>query len=183
MLQDKINQYMEYFRGIDIQKNIIIIKVQFHDKWMTMNFSDDTIKVTPSEKVPNEWFFYGNIQNTTIDKIFDFVEYTIKFNQELEKKKKLFDEKKNELVKLFSEHSIDELIKLKFVLGKNRRKKQTKENIVLAIEEKKDNNVHSSEALNPQPKKNISSKQKTEINVPLKVDAIIKGKDIDNLTI
>lgn len=180
MLQDKINQYMEFFRGIDIQNNIIIIKVQFRNKWITMNYSDDTIKVSPSEKVPNEWFFYGNIKNTTIDKIFDFVEYNIKFNQEMENKKHLFDEKKEELIKLFSEHSIEELSKMKFVIGKSKKKKSDK-NEILAIEDKNGN--HTSEPMKQQPKKNISKNDGTTVNVPLKKDIIIKAEDVDNLTL
>ena len=176
MFQDKINKYIQYFRGLDIKSNIIIIKVQFLEKWVTSEYKDETIKVAASEKIPNEWFFYGNVTETTIDKIFDFVEETIKFNLDLEKKKDLFEKKKKELVNLFSQYDVEQLSDLKFVIGKRKGRKPKKDKI-LAIEDK----MSASEAAKPQPKKTVSKKEKKNEIIPLKQDVIIKGKDIDNI--
>lgn len=179
MFQDKISKYIEFFRGIDIQSGVIIVKLQFHDNWGVVKYEDETIKIAQSDKVKNEWFFYGNVKDTTIDKIFDFVEYNIQFNQDMEKKKELFDVKKQELIELFSANDIDSLKTLKFILKKKSSKKINKVNLLEKKTNIEDKTIvqGSSEISKKQAKKQISNKviEKVENEV------IIKGNEIDNL--
>lgn len=60
------------------------------------------------------------------DKIFDAVEYTIRFNMEAQERLTLFNEKVEELKKLFVEESLERLKTLSFVLDKKKKGAQGK---------------------------------------------------------
>ena len=97
----------------------------------------------------------------------------------MEKKKELFDVKKQELIELFSANDIDSLKTLKFILKKKSSKKINKVNLLEKKTNIEDKTIvqGSSEISKKQAKKQISNKviEKVENEV------IIKGNEIDNL--
>jgi hypothetical protein len=63
-------------------------------------------------------------ENDTFEAACDFIEYLFQFNEDLRKKKSLFEEKQNELEKLFNYHSYDELTKLKIEIPQEKEDEQ-----------------------------------------------------------
>ena len=154
-LQDRMVDMKPYFKGIEMYNEALIVKVMFPEKWKPYDSSDGRIKATRSENVPNEVYYYASSEDTTYDEIFDFVEETIKANQDIILKVKLLRDKVEELKDMFSTHTYDELITLKFVLGdvkkpKGRRKYARKEKEVQSENkvdsEERENNGEETEA-------------------------------------
>ena len=114
-LQERMNDMKQYFRGIEMYNNALIVRVMFPSTWKAYNSSDGRIKATPSETVANEYFYYANSEDTTYEDIFDLVEETIKANNDIVLKLKLLRDKVEELKEMFSIHTFDELSTLKFV--------------------------------------------------------------------
>ena len=121
-----MNGMKPYFRGIEMYNEALIVKVQFPPKWKAYNSNDERIKVTPSENVANEVFYYASSEDTTYDEIFDLIEETIKANQDIVLKIKLLRDKVEELRELFSTLSYDELTTLKFVTDGIKKPKGSK---------------------------------------------------------
>lgn len=122
-LQERMNAMRPYFRGVEMYNEALIVKVMFPNKWTVSGSADERIKVTPSEQVANEFFYYASSENTTYEDMFDLIEETIKVNQEMGLKLKLLAEKVNELRELFSHTKYDELLTLKFIMEKPKSKK------------------------------------------------------------
>lgn len=129
-LQDRIYSIEEYFRGIEMYNECLIVKVMFPQRWNVSNSSDNSIKVTPSESIPNEYFYYADSNEHDFDDIFDLIEATISGNKNTFLKLELLKEKVEELRELFSDADIpyERLMTLKFVLEEPKKKKQKKNN-------------------------------------------------------
>ena len=138
-LQERMNGMRPYFRGIEMYNEALIVKVMFPNKWTVSGSADERIKVTPSEQVANEFFYYASSENTTYEDMFDLIEETISINQEMGLKLKLLGEKVNELRELFSNTKYDDLLTLKFVMekqkGKKGRPKRKKEQPMKEVEQ------------------------------------------------
>ena len=59
---------------------ILIIKVQFEEKWGVYPNQAETIKVAKSTETPNEWYYYGDFEVISFDEIFDLIEDTVIIN-------------------------------------------------------------------------------------------------------
>lgn len=127
MLQERINKISDYFKSIELEKGLIIIKMKYPPKWGVLKDENNRIKVAKSEDAPNEWFYWGGDNEISIDEIFDFVEETINMNLIAVKKVELLNQKFSELKELFAQESLENLETLQFILNKKkgRRKKQT----------------------------------------------------------
>lgn len=120
-LQDRMNDMKPYFKGIEMYNDALIVKMLFPKNWRVYNSSDDIVKVTKSENLENEYFFYGNSNYTTYEGIFDHIDVIIKENKEISLKLQLLKEKAEELKELFSTHSYEELLSLKFSLQEKKK--------------------------------------------------------------
>lgn len=146
MLQERINKISQYFRSMEMTNGIIIIKVQYNNKWGVYPSDDNKIKVAKSEDTPNEWFYYGNFSEVTIDDIFDLIENTIEMNLSAAAKLELLNNKFEELKNLFATESLERLSTLKFVLSnkksyrKNKKTATTDESSNTENIDKKENN-------------------------------------------
>lgn len=146
MLQERINKISQYFRSMEMTNGVLIVKVQYDNKWGVYPSDDNKIKVAKSEDNPNEWFYYGNYNEITIDDVFDLIENTIEMNISAAAKLELLNSKFEELKNLFASESLEKLETLKFVLSnkKNRRKSKktstTEESNTEELIDKKDNN-------------------------------------------
>lgn len=139
MLQEKIDKISKYFKSLEINNGILILKVQFPSKWGVFPSDDEKIKVAKSEETPNEWFYYGDYGVISFDEIVDFVQNTINVNLSAEEKLKLLNEKFDELKTIFANESLDNLKNLKFVFGKRKKiKKEDAENKTQSSDNEKD---------------------------------------------
>lgn len=144
-LQDRINRISQYFKGMEMTNNLWIIRVQYGDRWGVYPSDDNSIKVAKSEEVPNEWFYYGNAIEVSVDDIFDLIENTIEVNLSAAAKLELLSAKFEELKKLFATETLERLNTLQFVITDKKssaRKKRTKKAVeVKQVEEATENNT------------------------------------------
>lgn len=129
MLQERINKISQYFRSMEMTNGIIIIKVQYNNKWGVYPSDDNNIKVAKSEDTPNEWFYYGNFNDITVDDIFDLIENTIEMNLSAAAKLELLNSKFEELKNLFATESLERLSTLKFVLSNKKSYRKNKKTV------------------------------------------------------
>jgi hypothetical protein len=147
MLQDRIKKNEEYFRGMEMSNGIVIIKVQYGDRWGTFNGDDDKIKVVKSETNPNEWFYYADANEVDFEDIFDLIEKTIEMNLSVSAKIELLREKVDELKQIFSNESLAKLKTLKFVMNdvsdkpKKRKYTRRKKEISVSTDSKENNEI------------------------------------------
>lgn len=122
-MQERIKDISEYFRGFEFVQNLLIIKVQYKDKWDVFGTKDESIKVAPDDKDKNVYFYYG--ENTIeYDAFFNLIETTIRYNMEKEEKVALLREKMNELKELFLNENMETLKTLKFTFEKKKEYKK-----------------------------------------------------------
>lgn len=129
MLQERINKISQYFRSMEMTNGIIIIKVQYNNKWGVYPSDDNKIKVAKSEDTPNEWFYYGNFNDITVDDVFDLIENTIEMNLSAAAKLELLNSKFEELKNLFATESLERLSTLKFVLSNKKSYRKNKKTV------------------------------------------------------
>lgn len=129
MLQERINKISQYFRSMEMTNGVIIIKVQYNNKWGVYPSDDNKIKVAKSEDTPNEWFYYGNFNDITVDDIFDLIENTIEMNLSAAAKLELLNSKFEELKNLFATESLERLSTLKFVLSNKKSYRKNKKTV------------------------------------------------------
>ena len=110
----------------------LIVRVMYPSSWKTYDDERGKIKITKSEDGGEETFYYGDINETSYDEMFELVEQTIKANQEMTLKLELLRNKVDEMKEIFSEKTYEELQNLKFTFDKpkknNKKKKITEEN-------------------------------------------------------
>lgn len=126
MLQERIKNNIDYFRGMEMTNGITVIKVAYKDRWGAYPTEDDSIKVAKSDTVANEWFYYADTDSVDIEKIFDLIEETVEMNSTVTFKLELLSEKINELKQLFSKTSLTKLQTLQFVMDENVKEKPKK---------------------------------------------------------
>jgi hypothetical protein len=134
-LQERIQKNEQYFKGMEIINNTVIIKVLYGDKWGAYPSQDEKVKVAKSEEIANEWFYYGDYTYTIIDEIFDLIEETIDMNLSAIERLELFNQKINELKEIFANESLQRLKTLVFHFEeiKKPKRKKNKKNIEEAI--------------------------------------------------
>ena len=136
-LQDRIHGIEEYFRGIEMYNDCLIVKVVFPNRWNVSNSMDDAIKVAASETAANEYYYYADSNECDYDDIFDLIEATINGNKDTFLKLELLKEKVEELRSIFSDGTItvDMLRSLRFVMDEPKKKKGRKSKKSNKVEE------------------------------------------------
>ena len=138
-LQERIKDNALYFRGMEMTNGILIIKVQFEEKWGVYPNQAETIKVAKSTETPNEWYYYGDFEVISFDEIFDLIEDTVIMNINAAKKIELLNQKFEELKNIFATEKLEKLETLYFAFSepintkprkKYNRKKKVEEPIV-----------------------------------------------------
>lgn len=115
-LKERINKISSYFRGIDYQGGLLIVKVQYPQK-ITPNGSDDEIiKVTYSED-DGLWYYYADCDLIDEEAIFTLIENTVKVYEEAKAKVTLMKEKIEQLRDLFASTPLDKLNALYFAFS------------------------------------------------------------------
>ena len=127
-LQNEILSIQEYFRSVEYYGDHIVVKVEFPKRWHVYSSLDEKIKAIPDDNIPNIFFYFTNINDSSLEDVFDLIRETIDTNVNALKKVEMMKERMNELKELFSTHSIEELKGLKFVLEDSKSKPKRKYN-------------------------------------------------------
>lgn len=126
MLQKRIDKISKYFKSMELTNGTFIVSVIYEPKWGVFPSEDEKIKVTPSDDVADEWFYYAKSSEKSIDEVFDLIDETIDSNLAAAEKYKLLIEKFDELKKMFAEEDLDRLKTLRFVLNKPKKQRGRK---------------------------------------------------------
>jgi len=114
MFHEKLNEMRPYVTGIRFVKDLPVVDVVLLDGWDM--FESDTVSYKPSSSNKNYFMVFPQEGSGTIDGVIDHVQFVIDFNIEKENKLTLLKAKIEELKVLFSEKSLSELEKLKFII-------------------------------------------------------------------
>ena len=132
-IQERINNLGDYFKGMQVnaENGIIYVTVQFHKGWACSEVTEHNFNVKAvQDDMPGLFYFFTDME-VGFDKIFDAIDYNIRFNEEAQAKVNLLREKIEELRTVFESEDIDTLKTLEFKYKK--KVKKTSKN-------KKDNN-------------------------------------------
>ena len=114
MFQEKLSELRPYVTGIRFVKDLPVVDVVLMENWDM--FESDQISYKPSSNNKNYFMVFPKDKDDSIDSVLNHVEYVIDFNIEKENKLTLLKAKIEELKMLFSDKSLKELEKLKFVI-------------------------------------------------------------------
>ena len=138
-LREKIEKFAPYFKGIEYQGGLIIVKVNYPDKIEPVGSDDELIKVARSED--GFYYYYADADTISEDSIFKLIEETVKVYEEARQKVSLLKAKVEELKTLFASNNLDKLNTLEFVFKPKKktnsrpRKKNNVKNISTLSEE------------------------------------------------
>ena len=111
-IQNRLDKLMPYVKGMRFVKNTAVVDVQLKENWTIVK--SDKILYQKGKNEENYFMFFSEGGSSTFDDILDFVEKTINFNIENEKKLELIKVKIEELKRHFETKSLDVLRTFKF---------------------------------------------------------------------
>jgi hypothetical protein len=122
MLKDRILKISDFFRtmNVDSTSNIIYVLVEFQKGWACSELTEPNFNVSTVRENDTQFYFFAHM-DVGFEKIFDAIDYNIKFNQDAQVKVELLKEKISLLKNIFEEEDITVLRTLEF---KYKKKKQ-----------------------------------------------------------
>lgn len=150
-MKKQIDKIREYFKGLTISLDNIVLMVKFPDTWI-LGLSDGLLKDFKCEvrNMQDGVYFVDQFENG-YEEIFKCANTIISVNKEMEAKSALLKQKAKELSELFLNSSLEELENLEFNFNKKatqkaQKKTMTKKNnekdmVVLETEELPTENV------------------------------------------
>ena len=114
MVQEKLNNLRPYVTGIRFVKNLPVVDLVIKEGWNI--FESDTVTYKPSSNNINYFMVFPKNPEDSVDGVLDHVEYIIEINIEKENKLVLLKAKIEELKVLFTNKSLSELERLKFLI-------------------------------------------------------------------
>lgn len=156
-IKERIERLGEYFNSMNVaaENGIIYIHVKFDKGWGCSELTEYNYNVKcVKDETPGYFYFFADME-VGFDKIFDAIEYNIKFNEEAQEKVSLLMTKIEELKNIFENEQIDTLKTLEFKYKKKCPKKiknKTKED---SIENIKENECVETETVKISDNKNI----------------------------
>lgn len=121
-IQERINTIKPHFIEMNVSDGIIYVAVTFPEKWAINELINENYDVNVAPIQSGGFYFYTNLVNG-FDRVFDAIDYTIKFNEQAEEKIKLLIAKVDELKEIFNEEDIEILKTIEFKFKKKRIKK------------------------------------------------------------
>lgn len=119
---DRIKKLGTYFNNMNIDDGIIYVRVCFPKGWGCSEVTEYNFNVKCVEdEVPGYFYFFTNTEEG-FEKIFDAIDYNIKFNQDAQDKVNLLRTKVEELKNIFEEEDISVLRTLEFKFKKKKEK-------------------------------------------------------------
>jgi hypothetical protein len=114
MIQEKLNSLRPYVTGIRFVKNLPVVDVILREGWDI--FEGDNVSYKSSATNANYFMVFPKNPEDSIDIVLTHVEHVIKVNVEKENKLVLLKAKIEELKVLFTNKSLMELERLKFLI-------------------------------------------------------------------
>ena len=117
-LQDQLLKYVKY--GLTMRTSTsngvpyYIVSLTYNPKWSVVEPTDGEVSCLPSsENKPGVYFYFTPVMHG-INPLFEAIEETVEFNEELEKKAELLKNKVQELQQLFMSEPYEKLVNLQF---------------------------------------------------------------------
>lgn len=123
-IKERIKKLGAYFNNLNIssENNIIYVHVKFPKGWGCSEVTEHNFNVKcVQDEIPGYFYFYADIE-VGFDKLFDAIEFNIKFNEEVQAKVELLKCKIEELKDLFEIEDIETLKTLEFKYKKKKEK-------------------------------------------------------------
>ena len=127
-IQERINNLGDYFKGMQVsaENGIIYVTVQFHKGWACSEVTEHNFNVKAvQDDTPGLFYFFTDME-VGFDKVFDAIDYNIRFNEEAQAKVNLLRNKIEALRSIFENEDIDKLKRLEFTFKKPETKKKAK---------------------------------------------------------
>ena len=132
-IKERIDNLGVYFDSMNLssENGIIYIRVKFPKGWGCSELTEYNYNTKcVQDEMPGFFYFFADME-VGFDKVFDAIEYNIKFNEEAQAKVNLLREKIEELKTIFENEDINTLKTLEI---KYKNKKKSKSNVKKAIE-------------------------------------------------
>lgn len=147
-IKERIEKLGSYFINMNVaaDNGIIYVLVDFPKGWGCSEVTEHNFNVkTVKDESGNFFYFFADLE-IGFDKVFDAIEYNIKFNEEAQTKVTLLREKIEQLKCIFENEDINTLKTLEFKFTKKRKnikkcKKTNDDNIVKETENNIDENT------------------------------------------
>lgn len=123
-IKERIERLGMYFHSMNVaaENNIIYVRVQFPKGWGCSELTEYNFNVkSVTDEIPGYFYFFANME-IGFDKIFDAIEFNIRFNEEAQAKVALLREKIEELKDIFENEDINVLKTLEFKYKKKKPK-------------------------------------------------------------
>lgn len=147
-IKERIKRLGTYFNSMNIaaENNIIYVLVNFPQGWGCSEVTEHNFNVkTVRDENPGFFYFFADME-IGFDKLFDAIEYNIKFNEDAQAKVALLRNKIEELKNVFEQEDIQTLETLEFKFKKKttkspKSKKTEQQTNIQEQEEFESNNV------------------------------------------
>lgn len=164
MHEGKIIELAPYSLEFKIVGQMVLVSLVYPDNWQIVPPANENVKC---REIKGRFYYKSQIDQTLIDEIFQSIDDTIGYNQDMAAKLEVLNEKVNEMYEIFKHEDLETLKGLKFVYGKKKSKKNKKENEVVTVKPDLDDRI-TSETASPVKEDNIQaadveSEPKTEI--------------------
>lgn len=113
MIQEKLNSLRPYVTGLRFVKDLPVVDLVLKEGWNM--FESDKVSYKPSSNNKNYFMVFPKDPKDSIDEVVTHVENVIEINVEKENKLVLLKAKIEELKRLFTDKSLKDLERLKFV--------------------------------------------------------------------
>lgn len=153
-IKERINKLGMYFSSMNVaaENNIIYVRVQFPKGWGCSELTEHNFNVkTVKDEIPGYFYFFAELE-IGFEKVFDAIDFNIRFNEEAQIKVNLLREKIEELKNIFETEEIDTLKTLEFKYKKKREKivkqkscNKTDDNALISKNENNENSLKINE--------------------------------------
>jgi len=114
-IQKTLDALQPYVIGIRYLEGVVLVDVVFKEGWSVLE--DPTIKKVKGNEELNYYMVFSEVDNVGLDELLAYIDKTIKFNLERERKHELLKLKVNELKEVFKKNSLVKLSRLQFTFG------------------------------------------------------------------
>lgn len=121
-LSERIKKNQNYIVNILVQGGLNVVRVSYPYDWVVIPDERGIINIS-NDQESGSIFYYGNLDEVSLDEIIDHIEETIQTNNEIAQKKELLEAKISELRAIFDSNPYEDLLTLKFICGDKQAKK------------------------------------------------------------
>lgn len=168
-LNEQLIRLSSYKINFNIYEGTVIISLEYPKDWTVLEINSSDIQTTSE----NGRQFYWVPLQMDVEKVFELIDETIKYNKDIEAKSELFKQKIDEMRKIFLEEDLQTLRTMEF---KMKKKKLPKKKVT---EEKKNNITEINDAANDKetPSEN---KQEEVITEPVKEENMVSLEETNS---